>query len=642
MDSKPRLINCHAHIFTGDHVPPYIARTFVPAPLHLLLPLDLIVGFFRWWYKGPATIRFRFWYKKMRNVYGKIVFFLYRSWPLNTLAGYYLFLQTLFILYYLVPPLLPQNSWFPQKVAEGINWLAPWMLPIHAVWAKILFAGIVLLFLPSVRNMVLWIGKRLWNVIAVLPGKQTKELIRRYLNIGRYAFHHKQDTILSRLKSQYPLGTGFVILPMDMDYMEAGNSPIRYRDQMEALAALKESPGNKGLLFPFVFVDPRRMGDVKKEKRYQAGDKPYFNWDVKNQEVVLDNNCFLAEYMEARSFSGFKIYPALGYYPFDIRLLPLWKYAADRGIPILTHCIRGTIFYRGRKQPDWNTHPVFKQAMGRVAAHRIDGRKDGFETDEEKEMSDSLKTNYVPLALPEMDNVDFTANFTHPMNFLCLLEEELLRGLIGDAVKNGQDKSGDVRKLAALFGYTDESTPLEHDLRHLKICLGHFGGNDEWCRYMEQDRSDYSSQLAKHPAGGIRFLKNKDGMPAPGKQEQLWRYTDWYSIICSMMLQYDNVYADISYILHNDAGIFPLLKQTLHNPGLREKVLYGTDFFVVRNHKSDKQMLADMLGGLSEGEFDQIARCNPVKFLSHNHVAMAPGSGDGLQATQASLYSTGT
>ena len=73
------------------------------------------------------------------------------------------------------------------------------------------------------------------------------------------------------------------------------------------------------------------------------------------------------------------------------------------------------------------------------------------------------------------------------------------------------------------------------------------------------------------------------------------------------MLQHDNVYADISYILHNDAEILPL-KQNNTKQKLRPKVLYGTDFYVVRNRKSDKNMLADM-GELSE-DFDQIARCN--------------------------------
>ena len=81
------------------------------------------------------------------------------------------------------------------------------------------------------------------------------------------------------------------------------------------------------------------------------------------------------------------------------------------------------------------------------------------------------------------------------------------------------------------------------------------------------------------------------------------------------MLQYKNVYADISYILHDEV-ILPLLKQTLSNDGLKPKVLYGSDFYVVRNHKSDKAILADMRAGLTENEFDQIARYNPKTYLN--------------------------
>ncbi|MBK9961224.1 MAG: hypothetical protein IPP06_07755 [Saprospiraceae bacterium] len=55
------------------------------------------------------------------------------------------------------------------------------------------------------------------------------------------------------------------------------------------------------------------------------------------------------EYIEINKLNGFKIYPALGYYPFDEELLLLWKYAADHQIPIMTHVIKGTVFYRDRK-----------------------------------------------------------------------------------------------------------------------------------------------------------------------------------------------------------------------------------------------------------------------------------------------------
>jgi len=118
----------------------------------------------------------------------------------------------------------------------------------------------------------------------------------------------------------------------------------------------------------------------------------------------------------------------------------------------------------------------------------------------------------------------------------------------------------------------------------------------------------------QYPDKGIDFINNsRDTLRR--SHDNLWHSADWYSIICSLMLQHDNVYADISYILHGDLEIMPLLRSTLQHEKLKTRVLYGTDFYVVRNHKSDKNMLADMRGGLLKHEFDQIARVNPLKFL---------------------------
>ncbi len=83
------------------------------------------------------------------------------------------------------------------------------------------------------------------------------------------------------------------------------------------------------------------------------------------------------------------------------------------------------------------------------------------------------------------------------------------------------------------------------------------------------------------------------------------------------MIQYSNVYADISYILH-DQTIFPLLKETLkpRYMQLRERVLFGTDFYVVRNHNSEKDLFVSSDALLTDDEFDLIARINPNRFLN--------------------------
>ena len=322
-------------------------------------------------------------------------------------------------------------------------------------------------------------------------------------------------------------------------------------------------------------LNPRRIVEDKSHLKYKINKS--------TGEVILKDS-FIKTYIEEKNFNGFKVYPALGYYPFDKNLLVLWKYAADNQIPIMTHCIKGTIFFRGRKEKEWDTHPIFKEYI---------------RLGKDRKLTDLL--------LPQMKNKDFTLNFTHPLNYLVLLKEELLRIWVSQCDEEIKD----------LFGYKDPLTKLKRDLSHLKICFAHFGGEDQWNKYLELDRYNYSSQLTKSPNNGINFLYTEEDKFSWKKLEDCWKKVDWYSIICSMILQHENIYADISYILH-DKNIFDLLKSTINNEKLGKKILFGTDFYVVRNHKAEKNLLTQTKGGLDDYEFDLIARENPIKYLSTN------------------------
>ncbi|MEL1245040.1 hypothetical protein AAEO56_12250 [Flavobacterium sp. DGU11] len=557
------IINCHTHVFTADHVPPFLAKTFVSGifwgVLYRMLSLKMIVALFRKWFKGPYRWQFKPWYKRLEIALYHTRMGIVRSSVLSLfywLIGFWMLLHIVFMVF---PDVLPQIK--ARLIEYNI------LLWHKKMFPEILTALAFWLFFPTGRNLLFFFLKKGWSVFRALPGKGTKELVLRYLTIGRFAFYTTQAGIFRRLRDQYPSKTSFVILPMDMEYMGAGKVTKNFYTQMEDLRKMKKML--KDVIYPFLFVDPRRMTD----------DENFFRYKVSNGKIVLEP-CMVKTYIEENGFSGFKIYPALGYYPFDERLLVLWRYARENNIPVMTHCIRGTIFYRGKKEKQWDRHPIFQQA--------------------------DSKGKYVPLLLPEMSNKDFSVNFTHPLNYLCLLEEELLRKVVGKAPK-----------LHEVFGYSDESTPLIHDLSKLKMCFAHFGGEDEWHRFFELDRDLYSSQVLKNPTVGITFLKSKTGRRTDGKIEQLWKGCDWYSILCSMMLQFDNVYADISYIAHDNA-IHSLLKSTLKhdNAKLRSRVLFGTDFYVVRNHKSEKQILSDTIAGLSSEEFDLIARSNPRSYLN--------------------------
>ncbi|WP_113924805.1 amidohydrolase family protein [Cognataquiflexum aquatile] len=585
---KQPIINCHTHIFTADSIPPYLAKTFIPFGLYILFPVGLFVSIARWWFGSnysPYKWRFQRWYKVFKRNFYQININFTRLWILK-IAKWIVGIIIIFSIFnslnadYLSPWLLEKNIntiWL-KKID---NWLVQKGILIitESIFLKTVLLIIFLLFFPSGRNFLWFLLRKFSTLFKMLPGKNTIELIKRYINIVRYARYKYEKDIFTKLTGQYPEGTSMIVLPMDMEFMGAGRSPKSYGDQMKELDTLKQSPRGDQI-YPFVFVDPRRK---------LVGEQKFFEYHIQNGQVILDNECFIKDYIENKRFSGFKIYPALGYFPFEEALLPLWKYAADNCIPIMTHCIRGTIFYRGSKKKEWDYHPVFKQSMSTI---RDDGSSD--------EM-------YEPLLLPQMNAVDVQEIFTHPLNYTCLLKKELLVELVA-ASKDPRIKE--------LFGFNEIEKTISRDLGHLKICFAHFGGEDEWQKFFEKDRDNYANQLIRNPNKGIDFFYTNKVLKK-GKLEQIWRSGDWYSIICSLMLQHPNVYADLSYILHDDSLIMPLLRHTLQHGILKKRILYGTDFYVVRNHKSDKNMLVNIQGGLTEDEFEQIACKNPIEYLKH-------------------------
>lgn len=583
LENRKPLVNCHSHIFKGKHVPPYLARTFVPSLLSRILYTPLILKLYKSSvrkkseeYEGPKLE------KKRKRILRNIG--LRRNKLLSGLLFFIKLVITVHVFFivfnWLATIIDPSQNTILRYILKLELWMKEkyLLITIGSPYLKILLLLILIFFIKIGRNFIYFVIKKAFKLGGILPGKMTKDLFNRYLLLGRFALYKDQARIFRAMKEQYAPDTQFIVLPMDMEYMGAGKLKPEntYRFQMKELARIKADGVNKDVILPFVFVEPRRIPD---ESDYLVYDKANFH----TGQVIL-KDCFIKDYIENKEFNGFKIYPALGYYPFDEALLPLWKYAAERKIPIMTHCIKGTIFYRGKKEINWDKHPIFK------------------------EYARQTDPTYDQLLLPESKNKDFSLNFTHPLNYLILLKEELLRIKVSTCSKAVQK----------LFGYNGPDTPMDQNLSHLKICLAHFGGEEQWYKYLEKDRYHYSNALIKNPDRGIEFLYAQDNKSqiSWNKLENCWKKVDWYSIICSMMLQHKNVYADISYILH-DKNIFDLLKQTINHPVLGQKVLFGTDFYVVRNHKAEKNLVVQTQSNLTNDEFTKIARLNPDKYLYH-------------------------
>lgn len=310
-------------------------------------------------------------------------------------------------------------------------------------------------------RVVLWIMR--------FVGHTPRSRLARYARILETSYQRDQEAIFNLAQRVYPQGTRFVILPMDMTYMNAGALRKPIAEQHEKLEQLQQR--YPGLITLFAAVDPRHPNIVA---------------------TTID-------LLERRGFRGIKLYPPLGYHPNDPALSELYRYAADRAIPVLSHCSRRGVLYRGRRTP------TAKQAIIRLA---------------------------------------------DPENFRPVLD----------------------------------ANPT------LKLCMAHFGGDEEWKKHRKQ-----SSRSA-----------------APGRDRT------WLATIADMITsgRYENLYTDIAYTVFADEAYLGMLKALLADPRLRTRVLFGSDFYVVEDAKLEEHATWPQIRSeLGEDLFRVIAEENPGNWL---------------------------
>lgn len=146
------------------------------------------------------------------------------------------------------------------------------------------------------------------------------DVLDRYVKFVTTGRLESQQKIFEKCRDFYPDDTKFIILPMDMAYMGAGKVPRPYKEQLEELYHLTQTYPQ---VLPFIHVDPRREG-------------------------VLD---LLKECVEDWNFKGVKLYPPLGYFPYDPDLDPIYEYCQEKNLPLLTHCSPyNPVHFKGKKK----------------------------------------------------------------------------------------------------------------------------------------------------------------------------------------------------------------------------------------------------------------------------------------------------
>lgn len=578
LNTEAPFINAHTHTFTKKHTPKYMAKQIFPWPFYKWLATGYMVNHIKA-YLNRNKHEFSFTGRNKKHEAYKKKKFWTQTPGITKIYNAFLIIIWLIFAYYLIELILPslQGTWLGWLCCHFVDVLCPIMPDLGSSWNSILLLVFIVLIFRNVRRTI---KKYAWGRIKKAVGPERLEFLLRYINIVRFTSNDGQAYIFNSLEQQYPVGTKFVVLPMDMEYMDAGPVEESYPDQMKEVLRLKAN--NMDTCYPFIFVDPRRI-----EKQSQK--KEFLNLNTDNPDNIVLEECLMKDYIEG-GCAGIKIYPALGYYAFDKNLLPLWLYCQQENIPITTHCSIGPVYYRGKLKnlgKDYDYHPIFEEVY----------KKD-----------ENEKRTFGKMRFHELKNKHFQKNFTHPLNYLCLLHKPLLNNVVETF-----DKDGDLKML---FGY--ENGEITRTLHNLKINLAHYGSAAMWDKFLSQDRYREANAIIKDPRNGLDLKGNLDNM---AKLYSYWHWVDWFSIISTMLMQFNHVYTDVSYTSH-DLNYLSLLSEILDNPNISNRVLFGTDFYVVSNHKTEKQYWIDMQNTLGSKKWERIAYQNPTEFLTSS----LPGS----------------
>lgn len=382
-------------------------------------------------------------------------------------------------------------------------------------------------------------------LLAIVNLMSIKKL-KRLLTMVRYGNTDSQQKVIEAMRQYYPEKTGYVFLTMDMEYMGAGKPKERFPEQLTKLSQIKNSidaisnkAPYKELIYPFIFIDPRRL--EPKNKKEQAVEKEFTGTNFLQK---------VEKYIRAGDFQGLKIYPALGYYPFDQRMRPAYNMALQFNLPVTTHCTIGVVHHKHRIPAEERVHPV------------------------------------TGLSLPNLKPSAYQQFFSHPLNYECLMNQEHLKKIWEDAP----------------------------DYSKLKLCIGHWGSEDDWHRYLENDWADVYERT-KGELNPVLDLKNWYVNP-----REVYKNFTWFSVISEMIRsgKYPNLYTDISYTLH-DASLLAMLKTVLEsNQAIREHVLFGTDFYMVSKSISEREYSINIRAFLGEELFHQVAVINARNFIRND------------------------
>ncbi len=301
-----------------------------------------------------------------------------------------------------------------------------------------------------------------------------------------------------------------IALTLDMEHIGAGPSRTLFAGQVEDILNLKKEYDDNLLIF--LGVDPRWKGTGTDIRKTVEG---YFNTKL-----------YVNELKQVNPFVGLKLYPSTGFYVFDEKLKETLQWAADNGVPVMSHCsYLGGVFNNVEKAIRNALNPRNVYDNGAVYSQAGYIKKNKF-------FRKLVNTN------TSRNNLMTCSYFLEPSTY------------------------------EYLFRYFERQfNEFERRNDPLKICMAHFGGGNQ-------------VEVA---------VLGTDGRKKPD-QEELTPYgvtgTNWYRKIQELLTQYKGAYTDISYAVSNP-DLFDAFHGDVNNPAYGDRVMFGTDFFMterVRRH----------------------------------------------------------
>ena len=121
--------------------------------------------------------------------------------------------------------------------------------------------------------------------------------------------------------------------------------------------------------------------------------------------------------------------------------------------------------------------------------------------------------------------------------------------------------------------------PVLKKFPNLRLNLAHFGGEEQWMKFIEGDRNS------------------------------------WVYDIISMIDEFDFLYTDFSYNMYNKLFLSKLKEVLISNKKLSKRVLYGSDYYMLLKEGQFNDMLTAFNSEMGELLIKKITRDNPKRFL---------------------------